>query len=69
MKSFTAFRLIRRKTNMDGIIAWAVSLEPLGEISSSCPETALRASRAKWPFIPRGDLLVGPGDQGPPPEH
>lgn len=73
MKTFLAFRIVRRSTkNTDGIVAWAISLEPLSSVEASSPEIALQAARRTWPFIPRGDLLVGPGDQGSlvhPPEH
>jgi len=65
MTSFNVYRIVRKgMKNSDDVPVWAISLEALGEIKSSCPESALRASRAKWPHVPRADILVGPGDQG-----
>jgi hypothetical protein len=65
MTSFNVYRIVRKgMKNSDDVPVWAISLEALGEIRSSCPESALQASRAKWPHVPRGDILVGPGDQG-----
>jgi hypothetical protein len=65
MTSFNVYRLVRKGAkNSDDIPIWLVSLETLGDLGAACPEDALAAARQAWPHIPRGDILVGPGDQG-----
>jgi hypothetical protein len=64
MTNFNVYRIIRNGSkNSDDVPIWTISLGLLGDLRAACSEDALAAARQAWPHVPRGSILVGPGDQ------